>query len=435
MTIGIPYSLVPGSKAKAEEVNANFIALKNGIENLDSSKANKDFSNLTASEIETVKETIGVTYKNVGEIVYSTIPLIDNGLHLLDGALIRTGAYTDFVNYIKHIYETDMAPNIFCSEEAWQTSVNTYGECGKFVYDSENETVRLPKIDGLIQGTSDLSVLGNLVQAGLPAITHTHTRGSMDITGKFYVRGYKSASETSTNGTIYEPYGAFTRSNNSTTGAYAVGDSGTKYQYTMNFKASNSWSGSTSNNSSVNFIYGKSTTVQPQTVKCFIYIVIANNTKTEIQSNIDDIFTDLSGKADSDGTNMTPSVKKFDSEWVGETYDVASSVSLNNSTNNYNLSSYLPDDDYCYEVIGSVYGNTGSTSGDYVDIRVSSSVIDSAYRVASARTRSSSTVSWSGTFVMIVGPDRTISLGNSSSYNASVSSFKIFAYRRVGTNK
>ena len=132
---------------------------------------------------------------------------------------------------------------------------------------------------------------------------------------------------------------------------------------------------------------------------------------------------------------MTPSVKKFDSEWVGETYDVASSVSLNNSTNNYNLSSYLPDDDYCYEVIGSVYGNTGSTSGDYVDIRVSSSVIDSAYRVASARTRSSSTVSWSGTFVLIVGADRTISLGNSSSYNASVSSFKIFAYRRVGTNK
>ena len=166
-----------------------------------------------------------------------------------------------------------------------------------------------------------------------------------------------------------------------------------------------------------------------------MYIVIANNTKTEIQSNIDNIATDLNGKADTDGTNMAQSVKKFDSEWVGETYDIASSVTLNSSTNNYNLSSYLPDDDYCYEIIGSVYGNTGSTSGDYVDIRVSSSVIDNTYRVASARTRSSSSVNWSGTFVLVIGTDRTISLGNSSSYNASVSSFKIFAYRRVGTNK
>lgn len=435
MTVSIPYSLVPGSKAKAEEVNANFVALKNGIETLDANKANKDFSNLTASEIDAVKETIGVTYKNIGEIVYSTIPLTDGGLHLLDGALIRSGAYADFVNYIKNIYLTDAAPNIFCSEEAWQTSVNTYGECGKFVYDSENETVRLPKIDGLLQGTTDLSVLGNLIQAGLPSITHTHTRGSMDITGKFYVRGYKTASETNTNGSIYEPGGAFSRSGNSTSGAYAVGDSSTKYQYTMNFKASNSWSGSTSNNSSVNSVYGNSSTVQPQTVKCFIYIVIANNTKTEIQSNIDDILTDLNAKADLDGTNMAQSVKHFDSGWVKSTYDVASSVSLNNSSNNYNLSSYLPDDNYCYEVIGSVHGTTGSTSGDNADIHIGSSVVDATYRVACAKTRASSSVSWGGSFVIPIGTDRIISLGNYSSNSANVSNFRIFAYKRIGTNQ
>ena len=42
MTVSIPYSLVPGSKAKAEEVNANFIALKNGLETLDNSKGKEE---------------------------------------------------------------------------------------------------------------------------------------------------------------------------------------------------------------------------------------------------------------------------------------------------------------------------------------------------------------------------------------------------------
>ncbi len=426
MTVSIPYSLVPGSKAKAEEVNANFIALKNGLETLDNSKVNKDFSNLTTTEITAVKEAIGVTYKNIGEIVYSTIPLVDNGLHLLDGALIRSGVYADFINYIKNVYESESAPNIFCSEEAWQTSVNTYNECGKFVYDSENETVRLPKIDGLLEGTTNLNMLGNLIQAGLPPITHTHTRGSMNISGS--VEGFKCTTDMATHAN-----GALKLQRTSNGGIYDSASG--KTVATLTFKASDNWTGSTSNNSEVSSVYGNSSTVQPQTVKCFVYIVIANNTKTEIQSNIDNIATDLNGKADTDGTNMAQSVKKFDSEWVGETYDIASSVTLNSSTNNYNLSSYLPDDDYCYEIIGSVYGNTGSTSGDYVDIRVSSSVIDNTYRVASARTRSSSSVNWSGTFVLVIGTDRTISLGNSSSYNASVNSFKIFAYRRVGTNK
>lgn len=426
MTVSIPYSLVPGSKAKAEEVNANFVALKNGIESLDTNKANKDFSNLTASEINQVKETIGVTYKNIGEIVYSTIPLNDNGLHLLDGALLRSGVYANFVNYIKNIYLDETAPNIFCSEEAWQTSVNTYGECGKFVYDSENETVRLPKIDGLLQGTTDLSVLGNLIQAGLPAITHTHTRGNMNITGS--LGGFKCVTDMSTRSD-----GALKFQQTSTGGIYD--NLSGKTAATLTFTASNGWTGSTSNNSSVNSIYGKSSTVQPQVIKCFIYIVIANNTKTEIQSDIDDIATDLNGKADIDGTNMAQSVKRFDGMWVGSTYTVASSVSLNNTTNNYNLSSYLPNDDYCYEVLGYVNGTTGSSSGDYADIHIGSSVIDSSYRIACARTRTSSTVNWAGSFVIPIGTNRTIYLGNYSSNTASVSNFRIFAYRRIGTNQ
>lgn len=53
MTSSVPYSFVPGSKAKAEEVNANFVAVLGEIEKsnvkiseLEAQKADKNFSNL-----------------------------------------------------------------------------------------------------------------------------------------------------------------------------------------------------------------------------------------------------------------------------------------------------------------------------------------------------------------------------------------------------
>ena len=89
--------------------------------------------------------------RKIGEIVTSTIPLSDAGLHLLDGALISgAGAYADFVTYIASIYNSSL--NYFCTEAQWQASVSQYGVCGKFVYDSVNNTVRLPKITGFIEG-------------------------------------------------------------------------------------------------------------------------------------------------------------------------------------------------------------------------------------------------------------------------------------------
>ena len=42
MTSGIPYSFVPGTKAKADEVNANFLAVLNKIEEINSAKLNVD---------------------------------------------------------------------------------------------------------------------------------------------------------------------------------------------------------------------------------------------------------------------------------------------------------------------------------------------------------------------------------------------------------
>ena len=202
---------------------------------------------------------------NIGQIIPSAIPLTDAGLHLLDGSLILgNGIYSDFVDYIAGIY--DPTANYFCTEVEWQTAVTTYGVCGKFVYDSVNNTVRLPKITGFIEGTTDVSALGDLVEAGLPNIT--------GVVGMVVGNGQTGAFSSSALGT--RPTGE------------------TSTYYNVNFDASRSSS-----------IYGNSSTVQPQTIKAFYYIVIATSTKTDIQVDIDEIATDLNGKADVDLSNCT----------------------------------------------------------------------------------------------------------------------------------
>ena len=79
----------------------------------------------------------------VGELVESTIPLTDAGLHLLDGSvIIGNGVYSEFVTYMAGLVSTH--PEIFTTEEDWQDSISEFGVCNKYVYDSENNSIRLP---------------------------------------------------------------------------------------------------------------------------------------------------------------------------------------------------------------------------------------------------------------------------------------------------
>lgn len=216
----------------------------------------------------------GGTSRNIGEIVSSAIPLTDAGLHLLDGALLQYGIYQAFIDYIADLV-TDY-PDLFCTEQEWQQSVTTYGVCGKFVYDSVSNTVRLPKITGIVEGTVNPTLLGNLVEAGLPNITGTlvefgHGTGSASTSGAFRTTYSSQAGSASGSGLSY----------NKTT-----------------FNASRSSS-----------IYGNSTTVQPQTIKVLYYIIVATSTKTDIEVDIDEIATDLNNKVDSDLSNLSATAK------------------------------------------------------------------------------------------------------------------------------
>lgn len=220
------------------------------------------------------KVEMGGSSRNIGEIVASALPLTDAGLHLLDGALLQYGSYQAFIDYIADLYTDNPSANYFTTEALWQQSVTTYGVCGKFVYDSVNNTVRLPKVTGIIEGTTDLSALGDLVEAGLPNITATWTNDN------------RPESAYHANGT-----GAVTTGTRETWGI--AGGGAADYSWNLSFDASRSSS-----------IYGNSSTVQPQTIKILYYIVVATSSKTDIQVDIDEIATDLNGKADVDLTNV-----------------------------------------------------------------------------------------------------------------------------------
>ena len=227
----------------------------------------------------------GESSRNIGEIVASTIPLTDAGLHLLDGSQLQYGSYQDFIDYIATLYNSGNYTSIFDTEVNWQSAVSTYGVCGKFVYDSVNNTVRLPKITGIVEGTTDPTALGNLIQAGLPNITGAWGE-ALNNAGDTY---------NTTNSALYYEK---TQSNVASTGnARQLG--------VIRFDASRN-----------NSIYGNSSKVQPQAIKALYYIVIATSTKTQIEVDIDEIATDLNGKADVDLTNVNNTGKQKSINWV-----------------------------------------------------------------------------------------------------------------------
>lgn len=230
----------------------------------------------------------------VGEIIESTIPLTNAGLHLLDGSIIiGNGVYSEFVTYMAGLVNTH--PEIFDTESNWQQSVADYGVCGKFVYDSVNNTVRLPKkssterhlVKSTVSGTNWCDV---------------YSDGWCEQGGRF-----ESNDDSSTTVSFLQEF----LDTNYTLVGLSYGNLG-------NDPYVNGWKAITLNTSSAvirnntngtnSFMwqacgYIDVSDLEQETV--YPYIVISNSTKTEIEADIDEIATDLNGKADVDLTNCT----------------------------------------------------------------------------------------------------------------------------------
>lgn len=110
----------------------------------------------------------------VGDIGVTTF-VIDESKGLrryLNGSILTIDDNTN--KFLEKLKATALLyPSIICSETEWQSisSNSIGGQCGKFVLDETNSTIRLPKIIMPIQNLSNLANLGEIVEAGLPNIT------------------------------------------------------------------------------------------------------------------------------------------------------------------------------------------------------------------------------------------------------------------------
>lgn len=278
---------IPEYDANTNYSNTSIVKSVNGDELIFYlSQTNDNLGNPLSDTDHWARAIVGGRASYIGEIVTSTIPLTDAGLHLLDGSIISgAGTYADFVTYIANLYSSNSNASYFCTEAEWQTSISTYGVCGKFVYTAaagdDPATVRLPKITGFVEGAGTTSSVGNLTQAGLPNI-------------KGWLQGAGQGSG-HCDGNLFSLRGTDAKVSN-----------GNQPDNTYNFNAHN-----------YNSIYKDSfNKVQPQSIQVLYYIVIGTTTKTQIQVDIDEIATDLNGKADVDLTNVNDTGTSAGASWA-----------------------------------------------------------------------------------------------------------------------
>lgn len=587
----------------------------------------KDIEDLIDNGKDELKEAIGdvkvLTTLEIGDIGIAPLGIDETKgkRRYLNGQLIIQDQYAQFTNKVKSAVA--LYPSLACTESEWQTTatMTVGGQVGKFVVDDEAGTIRLPKIIMPIQGLTDLSKLGEIVEAGLPQITHTHTRGTMDITGSIPVGCAANNGDNiltaygSSSGALYGTSKSVTinRLGNGTYGTSPV----------LNFQASRNWSGTTSNNSAVDTIYGSSNTVQPESVQYPYFIQVATGAETEdniineielnnpfflgmsqyfetapnniswlksegqwnakavyttvydwalINANnsiegfklITDEYTDydyvlntseetfrlplLNGSEDlpsdkyenltleADGSTYTApangwftvsgrpqasnagvafvnnntslsytsrvatanslvsvsvpvkngeditcnydgtftvTIFRFiyaqgngslyfyvgetvqnanlinagrieetmltkymaDGQWVNEPKAICSSVTIASSNVDYDLSDYLPSDGYNYEVIFSGNVTTGTTSGQYINLYINSSIVTTNVPVCGARTRTASSMTSVGSTNIPIGTNRIVTVAGNTTAGGGTYALTAVAYRRLGTNQ
>lgn len=91
-----------------------------------------------------VTNIVGVTNnRNLGEIFTSSIPLESSQVHSLDGSVLTDT--TELYDYLESIKDSN--PDLFTTDSEFNNEVESTGKCSKFVINTDNKTVRIPKGD------------------------------------------------------------------------------------------------------------------------------------------------------------------------------------------------------------------------------------------------------------------------------------------------
>ena len=258
------------------------------------------------------------SYRYVGEIFQSALPITDPKVHALDGSKITiTEGYAQFIQHLNNLVLT--YPQLACTEEEWQAikTASKLGQCGKFVIDDEAGTIRLPAIIN-INGLTDLSKAGLIKDESLP-----------NITGGFNAYSYD----------LGQNYGVFSSSIPSAN--VLMNGSATNYNYN-NFNIDASRSSST---------YQDGAPVQQEAIQYPYYIVLATGVVQNITYYEDLKVNNTNVYGDSKyikGEVNNLSWLKSEGQWNdGETYKGLYEWAVNQMNNN--VEGFKGPTGYCYK--------------------------------------------------------------------------------------
>ena len=259
-------------------------------------------------------------------------PDTPEGYWRLDGTILPNAAdaIPQFVK--KLISMNNQQPTnakLIVGEDQWQQIKTQYGSCSKFAWNGSG--LRFPEINCFVQGLNSINQLTTMMEAGLPNIT-----------------GYVTAIVQGQDGWRVNTGGAITWDR------YTINSDGGENRDggTINFDASRS-----------NSIYGKSTTVQPTSVRypyiISIYNKIQNAANLDLQQIIEDSvnkaninldnldqdgITYLNNKVLNVGATKFASMPNYNAGWSvsnGTTYTYDYPVWLGCSAQAWNYQSYL----------------------------------------------------------------------------------------------
>ena len=284
--------------------------------------------------------------------------------------------------------------------EGFKLVTDTYTDYD-YVINPADETFRLPLLNGSEDLISDRSIDLTLGQAGS---TYTapangwysaYYQGTSNGWFKLEVGGRQRASITNTNGQSIQ--------------------SGIILPVTKGTIVSTWYNGITTLND-FRFIYAKGNG------SLYFYVgAVAQNAPIVNLGRIQETYT-------------TKSMVDGQVEVVNKT--LVSNVSLSNTIHTYDLSDYIPNDGFMYEIQVGVNGATPATSGVGVEIRMGTDISPLACGFVGTNTpRTAATVPIGGNINLVVGAERKLYLQNASSSSAfSLTFLRLGTRRRLGTN-
>ena len=275
----------------------------------------------------------------VGHEFFTTNPNIPAGcIPLLGGEYSRT-AYADLWAWVQ------TQEGYLLEESAWQSKATANGGNVPFYSTGDGiTTFRVPSLKCWVKGANGIEEVGSYLSAGLPILpdmSHTHERGTMNITG---VITYITADTNNISNSGYPTTGAFRWSNEAYSQRASLA-SGTGSR-DLNFDASRSWTGETSSASLTRTtdIYGNSDTVQPKSI-VGMWLVKAYGTVTNVGNtdvaNIAQGLTELENRVTpiaNGGTGATTASDALSNLGGVPTSEVANSA---NKIPRYNSSGHL----------------------------------------------------------------------------------------------